>query len=207
MSYATSLTLKKMQQIQNDFYSENGGKKSFLYKNKQKMEIANQICKSFNMDELLSESIFIIPEKQCIYFNYELVKMFLTEEMLDQLIDHIINLYDICLRDYKDLKLHINLNGFTISASERYKSLIITIIQKFEEISKKTNILYSNYIQSIVFYNTPSFINNFILIFKPFISNQTLLDNMMMYTKKDSETKLISLFNQSINMNPPCSNI
>jgi hypothetical protein len=195
MSYATSLTLKKIEQIQNEFYSENGGKKSFFFKNKQKNDIANKICKSFNIDELLSESIYIIPEKQCIYLNYELVKTFLTEEMLNQLIDHLVKLYDISLRDYKDLKLHINLNGFTISASERYKSLIITIIQKFEEISLKSDVIYSKYIQSIFFYNTPSFINNFILIFKPFTSNQSVFEKMNMYTKKESETKLISLFN------------
>lgn len=189
------ITSNKLEQIKNDFYSENGGKKLF-FKNKQKFEIANQICNTFNIKELLSESMYIIPNKKCIYFNYELVKLFLTQEISNEIFNHMVEIYDSCIRDYGKLVIHININSLTISAAERYKSLIIAIIQKLEKMSIEINICYSDYIENITFYNIPSFLHSFILLFKPYIAKDEVFNNITLYKKNESEKKLNELFTE-----------
>jgi len=187
------ITTNKLEQIKNEFYSENGGKNLF-FKNKQKFEIANQICKTFDVKDLLSESMYIIPNKRCIYFNYELVKMFLTQDIGNEIFNHMVDIYDSCIRDYGKLVIHININSLTISAAERYKTLIIAIIQNLEKRSITSNVCYSDYIENITFYNIPSFLHSFILFFKPYVAKDEVFNKITLYKKNESEQKLNELF-------------
>ena len=175
--------LEEMQEIQENLYEKNGGK-NFFFKNAQKKEIAKNISENFDLTTLLNQSIYILPthSNNEIYIHYPTIKLFIHDEIFEVIIDHLLILYDECIVKYGNYKLNINLDGFTISAAERYKMCVYLFSKKYIE----KYITYDDkYIEKINIFNTPSIIEYIVKMFKHLFPNN--IDNKIeYYNKKDS---------------------
>jgi len=170
-----------MQEMQDNLYKENGGKNMF-YKNTQKNEIAKTVSQNFELTRLLNECIYIVKDNE-IYLNYPALKLFIHEEIYEDIANHILSLYNESIAKYGNYSLNMNLQGFTISAAERYKNIIILFSNKCIQ---QTDIEYSNVVRKIRILNTPSVINMLIKMFKPFFS-KAVEAQLEYYDKKETE--------------------
>ena len=91
--------------------------------------------------------------------------MFIHEDIYEDIVNHILNLYRECILKHGTFSVNINLNGFTVSAAERYKDCISFFCKKCMNSSTR----YSKLIEKMYIYNTPSMVENIALIIKPFI--------------------------------------
>ena len=175
--------LEEMQEIQENLYEKNGGK-NFFFKNAQKKEIAKNISENFDLKTLLNQCIYILPTESSneIYIHYPTIKLFIHDEIYEDIIQHLLNLYDECIIKYGNYKLNINLDGFTISAAERYKMCVYLFSKKYIE---KYITYDDNCIEKINIFNTPSVIQHIIKLFKHLFPSN--IDHKIVYcSKKDS---------------------
>lgn len=173
----------KMEEMQENLYEKNGGK-NFFFKNTQKKEIAKNISQNFDLTTLLNQSIYILPTQSNneIYIHYPTIKLFIHDEIFEVIIDHLLSLYDECIIKYGNYNLNINLHGFTISAAERYKTIVNLFSKKCVE---KYNHNNDKYIEKIRIFNTPSIIEYIVKMFKHLFPNN--IDHKIeYYNKKDS---------------------
>jgi hypothetical protein len=97
-----------------------------------------------------------------IYIDYPVFKMYAHPDVYSSVIDYIQLLIDNCLQIYGSYSVHVNLESFTISAAERYRSIVDMFYAKTAD--KYT--LYFNTIESITIYYTPNSISEIIKIFR-----------------------------------------
>jgi hypothetical protein len=174
--------LDEMQQIQNSLYQDQS--KNMFFKKTQKNQIAKTISEQFSLKQLLANSVYIIPSRQdCIYLDYPTLKMFIHEEIYQELIDHILILYNICIKNHGHYSVYINLSGFTMSAAERHKNAIIMFSNQCVQ-----NMEY-NYVdltKDIYILNTPSIMATLMQMFKPFFA-KNIATLIKCHNKKESE--------------------
>ena len=177
--------LFEINNYKNDYYSNN--RKGMLFKKLQKIDLAKNISKQFDLKTLITHSIYIIPNTNNIYLDYTILKLYANDENYNSLIDYYLFLQDDLISQYKTFNVHINLDTFTISAAERYKPLIELYVNKCEELSinKCENVFYTNLINDLYIYNTPSIIDTIVQLFKHLIPP-------VINTKTHFETKLNS---------------
>lgn len=186
--------LETIENIKTNYYSTHGGK-NMLFKNRQKKEITEEICRTLNIESLLKESVFLIPATSHIFINYEYIKNYLSDSVIDSLFDHLITIYDESIAKYGEYSLHINLNTITISALDRYKDLLKTLCDKFANKSETSGFYYSQFNTNIFFYNIPSFMNQLIVLLKPyFLLCKMDMDKIKMFSKQDSMKELAKIF-------------
>ena len=77
------------------------------------------------------------------------------------------------IRLYKNYYIHINIDGFTISAGERYIKFINNIFAKLFSLN------YNEYLSNIYIYNSPSVINYITPIFRNIINNNNMKDKVI----------------------------
>jgi hypothetical protein len=105
--------------------------------------------------------------------------------------DYLLYLQDDLIQQYKTYNIHINLDTFTISAAERYKSLIELFSKKCEElcVNKPENELYTSLVDKLVVYNTPNIIDTIIILLKPVIP--PVINTKFHFETKQNSPKLI----------------
>ena len=161
----TTNIMREMEQYQQQFYEENGGKNMF-FKKTQKNEIAKSVSQNFELARLLSESIYILCENEII-IDYPTIKMFIHEEIYEDIVNHILNLYRECIVKHGIFSVNINLNGFTMSAAERYKKIIILFSNKCMQTTEHN---YSMLTQKLRIFNTPACIQILVQMFRSFFA-------------------------------------
>ena len=102
--------------------------------------------------------------------NYKIITEFILGE------------FEKVLKMHDKFECHLNINTFTISAAERYK----TMINIFCEKALASNTQYSDKIDKFIIYYPPSMIQNISKIFSPFI-NPNVKDKVIFYDKKSSD--------------------
>ena len=152
------------------------------------MECAKLISTHFNLEELIKNSIYIIPNTHNIYIDYEIIKIYLTSENSNSITNYIIFLMKLQIDTYNTFNIHINLNTFSISAAERYKYAI----ESFFENCKLANTNYSTILNKLYLYNKPSVIDTILTILKPFIVPD-LYGKLVFYDKVESAQLLNNL--------------
>jgi hypothetical protein len=180
--------LEKAQKIQNDFYSTH--QKKTIFKKTQKIECAKTISQTMNINELLDSTLYIIPNKNIIYFDYNIFKLFANFENYDQIINYFFLLKSQCVYKYFYYEFHINLHLFSISALERYKKFL----EIFAERQQEDN---SNVLLKICIYNSPSFIDTILKVLNTLI-NQEILNKAVFFKKEESAVLLNRLLGETI---------
>lgn len=176
--------MAEMEQLQKQFYEQNGGKNMF-FKKTQKNEIAKSVSENFELARLLSESIYMIGENEII-IDYPTIKMFIHEDIYENIVNHILNLYRECILTYGKFSVNINLNGFTVSAAERHKNAILL----FSNICiQSSDFDYANLTQKLRIFNTPACIQLLVQMFKPFFANG-IEQKIELLNKSESEKQM-----------------
>jgi len=176
--------IENANKIQNDFYYANP--KNSFFKNTQKNECAKTIAKNMDLKQLIESTFYIIPNKNIVYFDYNIFKLYGNIDNYDEIVTHLYNLINYCINEYSTYEFHINLHLFSVSALERYKKLIEMFAQKVENCNNKM------YLQKICIYNSPTFINT-IIRFLSSILNEDILNKINFYKKEESIVLLQTL--------------
>ena len=124
--------------------------------------------KKIPIEQLLINSIYIIPNSSFIYIDYPILKNFLCPETYDAVSEHILKLNKIIVKVYGHFNIRVDLKSFTITAAQRYSDLI----QKFCGLYLNET-EQSNNIQTIQIYNRPTVMEVLLNMFSPFISKES----------------------------------
>jgi hypothetical protein len=178
--------LSKVEQFKDDYYDKNG--KNTIFKKNQKADCAKEISNNINIDLLLKNTMFNIPNTNKIYFNYEMFKLYANENNYEIIYKYLLSLFQEAIDNYSNYEVHMNIKSFTISACERYKDFVISLTQQC--LQEKKN--YSFLLTKFYIYYTPNSISNIIQITSPLI-DPIVRHKVVLYNKVDSDLLLKKL--------------
>jgi hypothetical protein len=178
--------LSKIDKVKEDYYEKNG--KNVIFKKSQKNECAKEVSNSINIDLLIQNTTFIIPNTNKVFFNYEIFKLYANDDNYEKIYLYLLSLVKKCIQLYSNFEIHMNSNSLTISAVERYKNFIILLTQYC--LKEKSN--YSFLLSKLCIYNTPNSISSIIQIVMPLI-DPIVRPKFILHSKNDSEELLKNL--------------
>jgi len=172
-------TVERMISIQNEFFTKNT--KNQVFKKTQKFDCAKYITDNLDINEMIEEAVFTLPGTNIIFIDYLIFKMFAHEETYDHIIDHIMNLFDYCIKYYGNMQVNLNLRTFTVSATERY----VPAIKQFCNRCLNHNTNYTEYMTAFRILNTPSVMEMVIKVVKPFVEKD-VINKLTFLNKNDT---------------------
>lgn len=172
---------REIEKAKGEFYSESGGKNTF-FKKQQKYDCAKQVVSKVSLEVLLRQSCRIIENTNCVHIDYPILKTFASPDIFDSISDYIILNFQHIKDTYGQLQVFLNLDGFTVSAAERYKGLIETFCMKCFQ--KNTG--FAPVVLLFVVYNSPNVIDAIKHIVLPFME-ENVKAKLLVVPKKDSE--------------------
>jgi hypothetical protein len=178
--------LENIAKLQEEYYNKN--QKNVFFKKSQKTECATIIANAIDKNTLFNKTLFIIPEKKIIYFDYTIFKTYMNMELFDEFLDYEYNLTHDWVNSIPSYELHLNVKSLSISAFERYRGFIDKVLQRYPPISPTAIKMSKLYV-----YYTPSIIEQIMRFLGPFI--QHLRDKIVFYPKENSEEYLEGLLN------------
>ena len=181
--------MSRIEKLQADYYADS--KKSLFFKKQQKEDCAAFVCNDVKLEEMLSHTVFIIPNTNKVYFDYTIFKTYAIPANYDSIIKRVLDLFQECIALHGGFEAHVNLATFTISAFERYKAIII----KFCEECFKNNTQYSVDLIKFCIYNSPNMIDMISATARPFIDDK-VRSKVVLFNKKESEKLIYQLINQ-----------
>jgi len=179
--------MDKINNLKNKYYSDN--KKNLFFKDVQRSECANTITKQLCIEDLIYKTCYILKDTNKVFIDYLVFKSYALPENYEKIVEYILSLFNYCIQRYDGFEAHINLSSFTLSAAERYKSIINIFIQK----CMISNSGYSIKIIKINIYNTPATFSNISKLLLPLIDN-TVKSKIIMYDKNESAGILKDFF-------------
>jgi hypothetical protein len=178
---STETLLDSIEKMKEKYYQDNGGKNSFLFKKTQKLDCAKEISKNFDLTTLIKSTIYIIPNTNKIMFNYTIFKLYANSENYEVIIQNVLDNYDEVLKTFDNFEAHVLLEGFTISAAERYKEAIKLFCQRCMNSSTK----YAKLTSAMHIYYTPSMIESISVLLRPFLDSN-VSDRIVLHSKAES---------------------
>jgi hypothetical protein len=176
--------LENIAKLQEEYYQNN--QKNIFFKKSQKTECANIIANSIDKYTLFHKTLFVIPEKNIIYYDYTMFKTYMTPELFDEFLDYEHNLTHEWVNSKSFYELHLNIQSLSVSAFERYRGFIDKVLQRYPPISPTAVKMSKLYV-----YYTPSIIEQIMRFLGPFI--QHLKEKIVFYSKENSEEHLEEL--------------
>ena len=189
--YQTPLDIEniheKINETVEEYYSIHT--KNTFFKNIQKKDCAEYVSNSFDINELLNSTIFMIPGHPYVFIDYTLLKLYINDNNYFEMIRKYQQMFEECFAIYNRVEVHLNLDTFTISAAQRYK----VYIEKFANECMINGTGYSSLLSKFVVYHPPNMIDNIFLIIKPIVDKR-LLNKIELIEKKESSQRLKELF-------------
>lgn len=176
--------LGDIEKYKTTYYSEN--KKAFFFKKSQKLDCAANISSKFDINDLLSQTVAIIPNTNRVYLDYTIFKLYANPENYNTIVNYVIQLFKTCIENYGSFECHFNLNSFTMTAAERYKS----VIELFCKECLKSETRYGRMLSKMYVYYSPGLIEKFTCLFAHLI-DPFIRDRFIVYTKEESDDRLI----------------
>jgi hypothetical protein len=176
--------MEQIQQYKNEYYTENS--KNIVFKTKQKMDCAVKIAAQLSLDDLLTKTMYLLPNTNKVFIDYSIFKVYAHPGIYDNIIKHIQNLFNICITKYGGFEAHIDLKTFTVSAAHRYKD----IIDVFYRTALRNGTLYYKKLYAMYVYNTPTTITDIAKLFL----NPDIIPRVKTFTKEESPNKIKELF-------------
>ena len=186
MSASENDILEKISNLQNDYYTRKP--KNIFLKNTSKIDCATVVSQNINIDEMIRKTVFIIPETNIVYFDYCNFKLFANPNIYTKIVDYILQLFISCIDKYGSFEAHLNLKTFSVSAAQRYKSIIEIFCSK----CLQNNTQISLKLDKFFIYNIPSIFDSIAAIFSVFIDNN-VRNKIIICTKEQSSMILESL--------------
>lgn len=185
MNSNTDELLNQMENFKNNYYKTEG--KNMFLKKAQKQNFAKKMSETFNLEEMIQRTVFIIPGTNKICFDYTVFKLYGCSDNYEKIMDYIIVLYDFILSKYPNFEADIMLDTFTVSSLERYKYAI----HKF--CNKCITSEYGKLISVIHIYHTPSMIETISALLKPFV-DPNVVQRVVLFSKEESPELIRKLF-------------
>jgi hypothetical protein len=170
---------KKIKQLTDQYYTDN--KKNTFFKTKQKMDCASTVANLIGIDELIRQTVFVIPNTNRVFLNYPLFKTYATPDNYLQIVQYILVQFDYCIQQYGNYSTHVNLDTFTISAAERYKH----VVELFLQHCMVNNNDFSSRLTNMYIYYTPATFQNISKVLSAFI-HPIVKEKIVLYDKKES---------------------
>ena len=191
MEYTTIQSKKEeIQNIREAFYQQSS--KNIFFKKKQKFECAKSICEQMSLDDLLYHTAWIIPNTHSVYIDYTVLKLYANPTNFDLIVDKCMGLALECSNNVPTFEVHMNLEGFTISACERYK----TIIELFCHRCFVNNTRFSERMSAFHLYNVPAVVDHIHKIVMPIIPPEAR-NKFVLHKKSESMALLEALHHQN----------
>lgn len=172
--------MAQLEKFKEDYYSSNS--KNVFFKKSQKKDMAQQVSSTFNLDDLVQRTIFVIPDTHHIIFDYSVFKHYAHEDNYTDIIDYSRSLIQQCASNHGKFVIHANIGSLTITAIERHRKLMEIINQLY--ISGEDSL--SQYFDELYMYYPPSMIESILSVVRPFLDT-TLMSKLNVVSKKDSE--------------------
>ena len=181
--------LNQLANAQDEYY-KNTTKNVFL-KKQQKFDCAVAVTQQFDVTKLIENSVFVIPDSNCIYMDYPVFKMYAHPDNYSLIVDRFICIINGLIAQYGSFKMHLNMNSFTVSAAERYLPLIKLFCT---ECAKDTSFSRAEKMEQLFTYYTPIVISNIVpMIMK--VSEKCLRKKLTHYNKEESGKLIEKLLN------------
>jgi hypothetical protein len=185
----TMVKLEEIKHIQNNYFQENS--KNVFFKKTQKFDCANTVCKQIDIDDLLYHTSWIIPGKNKVYFDYNVFKQYASPENFAIIVDDVLAKCIDCSNQFTGFEVHVNLASFTITAAERYKS----IIELFCNECFRRDTRFTERLMCMCLYNIPIMIENISRLLLPLIPLE-VRPKLRLHSKDESQSLLIQLHKQ-----------
>ena len=171
---------REIEKTKSEFYADSGGKNTF-FKKQQKYDCAKQVVSKISLDVLLCRTCSIVENTNYVHIDYPLLKTYASPEIFETIADYIIMNFQQIKDTYGNLQIFLNLDGFTVSAAERYKSLIeIFCMRCFQR-----NTGFAPVVLQFVVYNSPNVMDAIKHIVLPFMEDNVKAQ-LRVVSKKDS---------------------
>ena len=126
---------------------------SFLSKITSRKKEETTILNNFQFNFLLANTVYILPLTEStisnrIFIDFVNFRKFVNRENFNEVSDHFIGLIVEILKYHKNVELHMNLKSFSVTATEKYKDLVLMFYEKYQ-------VNYVNCINAVYIYNTP----------------------------------------------------
>jgi len=175
---------EQVNTLRDTFYENN--KKNILFKSEQKNKLATKVCDTFDLQEMIRFTAYIIPHTNKIYFTYPLFKTYGNTENCDTLCKYMKHvLISSILESYKTFELHINLKGFSVSACMRFFTAIKSLIDGNKELTEKMTLM--------CIYFTPAVIDQIKAILNGVV--QHILPKVTFFSPQESDEAISRLHN------------
>lgn len=172
----------QIAKVQQQYYTDHS--KNRFFKSSQKQDCARQVCEQVDLTQMINMTYFNIPNTPYVYFNYALFKTFATVDIKDQLYTRFCSVIDEVIQKYNYFEMHCNLQGFTVSAAQRYYSFITSSIDE--------NQAFSDKMTKLVIYHSPSVIEQIVMLLRKSVSQFT--NRAVFYSKNESEIAIKKIF-------------
>ena len=177
---------REIEQVRDDYYADHV--KNTFFKKQQKFDCAKLVTSHIPLELLLNQSCRILPSTAKIYIDYPFIKTFASPEVFEAIADHVFRVFLQAMTEFGTINVHLNLEGFTVSAAERYKQIVISFCDK----CLIGNTGFSTVIECFMIYNIPSSIDHIKQIFMPFML-EAVKKRAKLISKRDSEPLLREL--------------
>lgn len=170
---------REIEKVKDEFYGETG--KNTFFKKQQKYDCAKQVVSKIPLDVLFARTCYNIENTDCVIIDYPIMKTYAYPEVFDDLAEYIISVFYKVVTKYGTFEARLNLDGFTVSAADRFKRLIEVFCMKC--FNQGTG--FSMIINKFVVYNTTSVIDSV----KPIVSHlieENVKKRLFLISKKDS---------------------
>ena len=172
---------REIEKAKGEFYSESGGKNTF-FKKQQKYDCAKQVVSKISLEVLLNRTCAIVGDTNCVHIDYPLLKSYASPEIFDTIADYIIMNFQSIKDTHGNLNVFLNLDGFTVSAAERYRSLIEVFCMKCFQ----RNTGFAQVVLQFVVYNSPNIMDSIRHIVMPFME-ENVKAKLRIFSKKESD--------------------
>jgi hypothetical protein len=173
------LDISNIRNAQDNYYSNTP--KKWIFKTAQKNQCATHVAQQFDINLLLEKTISVVADTNRVMFDYVLFKTYGNPNNFGAVVDYILRMFTECINKYGDFECHINMQGFTITAAQRYKELICLFCQK----CLQHNTQFARCLKSLYLYNPPSVINGISKLFSPFI-DEVVRSKIKLVPREDS---------------------
>jgi phosphopantetheinyl transferase (holo-ACP synthase) len=167
--------IDSIKKIQEGYYSVS--KKTFFNKKELKNNCAELIAQNFSLEELVSKTVYTIPDTNRVFVDYTIFKTFATPSCYQAVVDSLISRIISVIDKWGTFEVHLNLNSLTATGLDRYNS----IFQVYYNTCCSKGLFYDkNKIDKIIILNTPMVIS-------------TLIPIIVRYTDPSIKSKIICI--------------
>lgn len=178
--------MQNIQKLQAQYYEKNT--KNTFFKKAQKQDCAETVIQNIDLNELISRTVYVIPNTNKVFIDYLVFKTYAVPSIYPQIVDKVLNTFQDAINVYGNYEVHINLSSFSVSACERYKSILEILCTECFKLNAGMTILLTK----LITYYTPSAMETIIKILTPFI-DPVVRPKLVLINKKESEALMNAL--------------